>query len=153
MLEKSPITRRTALKRGAAFAGATAWAIPTIQIVGMSRAFAQVVSEDGPDAAHWSVRIADVACDDDGIETITVEFTVDRTVWVTGISLSGRTVRPETTRLDLHTRPLQKFTRPFTRPTTTGLDGELSMTLTYVGDGTDEDLIVEFTVEVECGRR
>ncbi|NND13645.1 MAG: hypothetical protein HKO10_06755 [Acidimicrobiia bacterium] len=148
----SAISRRTALKRGAALAGATAWAIPTIQIVGMSRAFAQAVSADGPDAAHWSVRIADVVCNDGAIETIVIEFAVDREVHVTGIQVSGRTVVQDTRPLDLNTRPLQPLSHTLTSPRVTGLEGELSMTFTYIADGTDVELTVDFTVDIECPR-
>lgn len=152
MPDPSAVTRRTALKRGAALAGATAWAIPTMQIVGMSRAVAQAVSADGPDAAHWSVRIADVVCDDGLVETIVVEFAVDREVQVTGIHASGRTVVQGTRALDLNTRPLQPLAHTLTSPRVTGLEGELSITFTYIVDGTDVELTVDFTVEIECPR-
>ena len=38
------ITRRQALKKGAIFGGALAWATPVVQVVGMKAAGAQVVS-------------------------------------------------------------------------------------------------------------
>jgi hypothetical protein len=41
------ITRRQALKRGAIFGGALAWATPVVQIIGMKPAFAQVTSPVG----------------------------------------------------------------------------------------------------------
>ena len=152
MSHPSSISRRNALKRGAAIAGAAAWAIPTMQIVGMNRAFAQAVSNDGPDAAHWGVRIADISCTDGVIDTIVVEFTVDREVLVTGIAVSGRTVVQGTRPLDLNTRPLQPMTHTLTSPRVTGLEGELSMTFTYIADGTDVEISVDFTVEIECPR-
>ena len=39
------ITRRQALKKGAIFGGALAWATPVVQVIGMKPAFAQVASE------------------------------------------------------------------------------------------------------------
>ena len=48
------ITRRQALKRGAIFGGALAWATPVVQVVGMKAAGAQVVS---PPVADVLVRV------------------------------------------------------------------------------------------------
>jgi hypothetical protein len=56
------ITRRQALKRGAIFGGALAWATPVVQIVGMRPASAQAVS---PPVADVLVRVqtgANVQC-------------------------------------------------------------------------------------------
>ena len=41
------ITRRQALKKGAIFGGALAWATPVVQVIGMKPAFAQVASPVG----------------------------------------------------------------------------------------------------------
>lgn len=44
MQEQPGISRREALKRGAALGGSLIWAVPTIQAIGMSPAFAQEAS-------------------------------------------------------------------------------------------------------------
>ncbi|MBT8206896.1 MAG: hypothetical protein HKN07_05250 [Acidimicrobiia bacterium] len=56
------ITRRDALKRGALIGVGAVWATPVIQSIGMSRAFATVVSD--PDATYYAIKIEQGGCED-----------------------------------------------------------------------------------------
>lgn len=56
------ITRRDALKRGALIGAGAVWATPVIQSIGMSRAFATVVSD--PDATYYAIKIEEGGCED-----------------------------------------------------------------------------------------
>jgi hypothetical protein len=51
-----PLTRREAIKRGAAFGAGVVWAVPTVQAIGMSRAFASETSPD-TDCIYYAIKI------------------------------------------------------------------------------------------------
>jgi hypothetical protein len=50
------LTRREAIKRGAAFGAGVVWAVPTVQAIGMSRAFASETSPD-TDCIYYAIKI------------------------------------------------------------------------------------------------
>lgn len=56
------ISRRDALKRGALIGAGAVWATPVIQSIGMSRAFAAAVSDDG--AVYYALKIEGDGCED-----------------------------------------------------------------------------------------
>ena len=61
MADRSDVTRRDLLKRGAVFGGAVVWSTPMVQAIGMSRAYAQTSPVPGECVSQYAAAVAGAA--------------------------------------------------------------------------------------------